>query len=88
MMDSVKARTGRVPYYEYVSCAIRKGVRMRYISFGQNELAQANTTNKTRMLCYWSAVPAMSRATNTPLALACESECVTPLPSPIRYRPS
>ena len=31
--------------------------------------------------------PAMQRATCTPLADACESECVIPLPSPIIYRP-
>ena len=32
-------------------------------------------------------LPRISLATNTPLAEAWESECVTPLPSPIMYRP-
>lgn len=33
------------------------------------------------------ASAAIRRATYTPLAEACESECVTPLPSPMMYNP-
>ena len=37
---------------------------------------------------YFSSIyfPNICLATNTPLAEACESECVTPLPSPITYK--
>lgn len=38
-------------------------------------------------MCFLSIYfPNICLATNTPLAEACESECVTPLPSPITYK--
>ncbi len=37
----------------------------------------------TTMPSYSPSLAKMSRATYTPLALACDRECVTPLPSPM-----
>ena len=46
------------------------------------------TLRLCRGLCFFSYIFArISRATYTPLAEACESEWVTPEPSPITYRP-